>query len=149
MEQMTKGIDYGMGKTNITEDNLHAKAPMANAKRLEPSTTEGERRMNLKLSTKDHDRLRAISTTLHRMEEHACSYPRTERAQKAADTREANLETEALEIAKRYRCRIYRQTDCRGLSLYLYRQRDLTAESKRIGREMTIDALYDRIGEGF
>lgn len=66
----------------------------------------------------DLARLRRISAALHSLDEGDCN-GRSERGQKAADTRTNNLMREAGELAARYGLFAYHQGDCRGCALYL------------------------------
>jgi hypothetical protein len=63
--------------------------------------------------------LQAISRTLHALDEHSCNGYYSERAEKAAETRESNLEKRAESIAQKYNLHAYHQSDPRGWSLYL------------------------------
>jgi hypothetical protein len=67
----------------------------------------------------DVHELQSISKTLHALDEHSCNGYYSERAEKSAETREANLEKRADEIARTYGKKAYHQSDPRGWSLYL------------------------------
>ncbi len=65
-----------------------------------------------------YERLSKIARTLHKLDEGDCN-GRSERGQKRADTRSANLEREAQGIAADFGLKAYHQGDPRGCSLYL------------------------------
>jgi len=71
------------------------------------------------VSIRDTHELQAIAKTLHALDEHSCNGYYSERAEKSAETREANLEKRADAIAQRYGRKAYHQSDPRGWSLYL------------------------------
>ena len=92
-------------------------------------------------------RLQEIAGSLHRLDEASCNYGLTERQER----NETRLEAEAAAIAKSVRgLRVYRQGDPRGWPLYIYRLRDLTAYSRRVGNGQTydIDCCYNSVGCG-
>jgi hypothetical protein len=62
------------------------------------------------------ERLEKIAQTLHVIDTNSCNLPELSKAQQ---TREKNLETEALIIAKEMGFYLYRQGDPRGCPIYL------------------------------
>ena len=94
-------------------------------------------------------KLQKIARSLHHLDEHSCNYGLTDRQEK----NEARLESQAAEIAKEARLKVYRQGDPRGWPLYVWRQRDLTKYAKRYEGSphqnvSGIDCCYSEVGTG-
>ena len=81
--------------------------------------------LTLKDYTYNLQRLRKISNALHHLDEASCNGELTKRQ----ESREANLEKEAKEIASMYGLIAYHQGDPRGCSMYL-----ITQEIKNTGQ---------------
>jgi len=90
----------------------------------------------------DWDRLRRIGRGLHRVDEARCNGFVDDRAQARVERREGRLEAQAAHLAAFWGMEVYRQSDPRGCSLYLYREKDLG----RFGEGADIGTYYSSVG---
>jgi hypothetical protein len=94
------------------------------------------------------DELKKIERSLHHIDEVDCSYERTPRGAKASETREKNLVARAKDLAKSIGFEIYRQGDCRGCALYIWKKSALKKYNNRWPdqKPMPICQVYDTVG---
>lgn len=76
-------------------------------------------------SRDDAELLQKIARSLSRIDENSCNISYSDAEQERIDKRETRLENQAAELANEYGYKVYRQTDPRGWSLYIYKETDL------------------------